>query len=665
MELQEELRSRKLYDDVSNNKDSMMKSLKKELRGVQRVPSLIYQNPKKEALINNNIADYEMCSVEPMHDIAGHIKNVLTEFPNHLDKPEKECFEKAYNVSFGSKENNRACDYRRGLIELTFAIKDEISDYETLEILLTLIEIQRILYSDADERTPRQILQFHNMTFKHFHLIKSIFKDNFVSLTRRKFYGKYFHNLMIHAPIQYRIISGSSINCEDEERIFNMIKSITGSTSSRHPGHIIGNLILRYQAERKINAERPRKSYENDISKKYECLKEISLRNKNTYITKNFIKKNEKSWLCHLERLSDFIYYGEGTWWAKDDYGIEFFDGYENTNFRPEGPKLYHFRSSSQKDIQELLNIHWEKCNQERVTLPLVTHNENKMKSTEVVTTHHDDIKESSTETKADQDIDHQELVYFVNEEQEIEEEIKINDDNLNSESGTNTSSILAVSLNSSPNISPQNKVQDEPHKDKEPNAYDIVNYGNETKKENITKESLKMNVSTPSLNKTQKEVQVHSTPKSCKSTKLSFETTLTPIINSNKKTFKTKEATILYKVLGNEKLLFKLDKAKILLKKQQNKLNRDNYLDQLTKIQVLALQKETEIQEKIKKWEILFTIDNNFSTPTNSDKIGNETMKQLLKHTKIIKALEKNLELASLNTRKFQQLVFLFMPVS
>lgn len=90
---------------------------------------------------------------------------------------------------------------------------------------------------------------------------------------------------MIHAPMQYRIISGSSINCEDDERIFNMLKSTTGNTLSKHPGHIIGNLILRYQAERKVSKKVPRKSYENDIEKKYKHL-DISLKNKNTYITK-------------------------------------------------------------------------------------------------------------------------------------------------------------------------------------------------------------------------------------------------------------------------------------------------------------------------------------------------------------------------------------------
>ena len=58
------------------------------------------------------------------------------------------------------------------------------------------------------------------------------------------------------------------------------------------------------------------------IPRKNKCLKDMSLNKKNTYITKQFIKNNKKSWICHIERLSDFIYCGEGIWWKEDEYGI-------------------------------------------------------------------------------------------------------------------------------------------------------------------------------------------------------------------------------------------------------------------------------------------------------------------------------------------------------
>ena len=68
-------------------------------------------------------------------------------------------------------------------------------------------------------------------------------------ITREKLYGKYEHNLHVHAPIQYRLVSGSSINCEDEEHMFNSIKDITQSTTNNKPGHVIGNLIVRQEVE--------------------------------------------------------------------------------------------------------------------------------------------------------------------------------------------------------------------------------------------------------------------------------------------------------------------------------------------------------------------------------------------------------------------------------
>ena len=60
-------------------------------------------------------------------------------------------------------------------------------------------------------------------------------------MTRERFFGKYHHNLCVHAP-QYRLISGESINCEDEERCSNLIKNITNGTTNYKPWDLIGKL---------------------------------------------------------------------------------------------------------------------------------------------------------------------------------------------------------------------------------------------------------------------------------------------------------------------------------------------------------------------------------------------------------------------------------------
>lgn len=48
-----------------------------------------------------------------------------------------------------------------------------------------------------------------------------------------KFYGIYFHSLVVHMPEMNRLIAPSSINTENEERIFCSLRGIGRSTSDR------------------------------------------------------------------------------------------------------------------------------------------------------------------------------------------------------------------------------------------------------------------------------------------------------------------------------------------------------------------------------------------------------------------------------------------------
>ena len=63
--------------------------------------------------------------------------------------------------------------------------------------------------------------------------MKTLFKK-VNNISWRKLYGKYFHQITFHGPQQYRLVSGTASNCETEERMFNTIKGITNTTSSRH-----------------------------------------------------------------------------------------------------------------------------------------------------------------------------------------------------------------------------------------------------------------------------------------------------------------------------------------------------------------------------------------------------------------------------------------------
>ena len=51
----------------------------------------------------------------------------------------------------------------------------------------------------------------------HIVLLREIIDLIFAKVTREKLYGKYSHNLLVHAPLQFNIINGESINCEAED----------------------------------------------------------------------------------------------------------------------------------------------------------------------------------------------------------------------------------------------------------------------------------------------------------------------------------------------------------------------------------------------------------------------------------------------------------------
>ena len=233
-------------------------------------------------------------------------------------------------------------------------------DGKVHRFLKSLCEIQRILYLGDDFRTPKQILRLHNACFEHFVLLKDIIQvKNLKKLTRGKFFGKYKHNLLVHAPIQYRLISGESINCEDEERFFSSIKNITRSTTNNKPGHIIGNLIVRHEVEtgckEKYEFEKGKDSTLREITALGVKLQEFE---RNSLFTYDYIKKNVADWQSHLERISDFLVFGENVWWQKTEFGIEFFD-FENCPIDiNKNPRVHHFRSSNVSSVTKDLENH-------------------------------------------------------------------------------------------------------------------------------------------------------------------------------------------------------------------------------------------------------------------------------------------------------------------
>ena len=151
---------------------------------------------------------------------------------------------------FGSKDKIRGCDYRLSIIIIYKNLEDKLPE-DIKELLLTLIEISQHCYASADSRTPKFILRLHNISFKHaLRCVNSLSQQNII--TKQKLYGIYFHALTAHLPQQSRIVAPSCLHTEDEERLFSSINQIGVATSSRRPGSIRDNNVIRLQAEQNL-----------------------------------------------------------------------------------------------------------------------------------------------------------------------------------------------------------------------------------------------------------------------------------------------------------------------------------------------------------------------------------------------------------------------------
>ena len=246
-----ELRGRGLIEESHKSKQIMEYALRQEICGAKLVPGLLYGHEFKE--IRNILQDYEILPVEPCLDIPGHIKNVYTELPHHLNQNEKEILEHAINTSFAKKDTKRSVDYRKSIISVTTYCRGKIFSFAQL-LLETLVNIQMLLYAGENKRNQKHIFRLNNLNLLHFLLCKIVTGKNLKVLSFRKFFGSYLHALIPHAGLQIRIVSGMTAFDESEERLFQQAKSITKQASNNQPGNIISNIILRSQVEEELKA---------------------------------------------------------------------------------------------------------------------------------------------------------------------------------------------------------------------------------------------------------------------------------------------------------------------------------------------------------------------------------------------------------------------------
>ena len=346
--------------DIPTTKDKLLEKLKFIL-GVQRVPSLLLCNPK-QTLRSLNLEKYSVMPCEPLHDLKGHLNNLFEALPDILQSPLKEKIEIVIkNTIAGKDSGHTGADLRVCAVRVLAALIDARKagchvDTEVMQLMETVVKVSENLYADESKRSSRHILQLYNCCWLHHELCLTLFSH----LASTKFFGLYFHALLIHGPIQAEIASSRSLNTEAHERMFCSIKSVTKSCTNRQPAYVMPRLLQCLQAKR-IDKEHYKASYsaqrqqDDRVSRDAKQLPPY----KGTCLTKDFIGARSNSFQAHLECISPYLECGPDVWWEEVAGNVMFFDGDHHPNKHEKGPTCMHYRSSDLNDVMHRSRECW------------------------------------------------------------------------------------------------------------------------------------------------------------------------------------------------------------------------------------------------------------------------------------------------------------------
>lgn len=358
-DLQTELRMRD-FNVKGKKKPTLEEEFDSIRLGISNFPALLQDEPQAK-LKTLHLENYEVSPTEPLHDLKGHLANIIDETLHIAMGAVREELQKI-KAAVLTKETLRCSDYRKAIILMYVKLRELQPDDLLTDLHRTAVEITNLCYAHDNRRTPKSVLCLYNRTFLHAHLCSVLFSAP-KSTTKRRMFGRFFHSISTHAPCMYRLISLRSLNTEQQERKFQQAKAITRCTSNYHGDHIITNVLERLHFEQTQDSIGIQK---NEIK----SLSAIVGPMKNTVIPTSIMNNLSSQYQAHLERISDYLICGPGQWWRRTSQGIEFFDGSDERESRDCGPELQHFSSSSLAKIQLYLFEHWERCCETNVELP-------------------------------------------------------------------------------------------------------------------------------------------------------------------------------------------------------------------------------------------------------------------------------------------------------
>ena len=366
-QLVQELRIRNVFD-LTGNKAALMSRLQRELCGAQRVPTILINSPS-QSLSEINLDGYTVLDCEPLHDLKGHLINLLPEIPHVLAGDNKRLVTELLQTLLLAKKQNgySGSDLRICLIELDCLVQSLDVREEVKLLLRTAVQISKILYSSDDKRSPKTILQLYNCTWLHHELCKSLFPTP-KEISYEKLFGLYLHSLAVHAPRQYEIVCLRSVNTENQERLFQQAKQIASRCTNRKPDNVITEVLVRIQAK---NISGSLSSVYKSAKSRVDTHASKSCPFQRTKIGTEFVASRPHSWQAHLKRISRFLLKGK-VWWDSTDDEF-FFDGDEHENVRPEGPIMFHFRSSSLHETEMVSAETWKVIVENEIELPCLS----------------------------------------------------------------------------------------------------------------------------------------------------------------------------------------------------------------------------------------------------------------------------------------------------
>lgn len=228
-DLKKELSMRGLSVSNSKKKAALEKDFEDIRLGITNFPALLKECPET-TLGSLNLQYYEVSPTEPLHDLKGHLGNIIDET---LLITTGDVFKsiKQIKTAVLTKEAIRCSDLRKAVILVYLKLIELQPDDMLTDLYRTAVEITDLCYAHEAVRTPRAILCLYNRAFLHAYQCSVLFA-NPKSTTRRRMFGRYFHSITAHAASLFRIVSLRSLNAEQHERMFQQAKGITKTTSN-------------------------------------------------------------------------------------------------------------------------------------------------------------------------------------------------------------------------------------------------------------------------------------------------------------------------------------------------------------------------------------------------------------------------------------------------